>query len=74
MWLSGKDYTCNAGDSRDAALVLGSGRSPGGGNGNPLEDSCLEKPMDSGAESQTQVSTHAHVYSEVTVSKDMLSF
>ena len=32
-WLSGKEFTCNAGD---ASLIPGSGRSPGGGNGNPL--------------------------------------
>ena len=30
----------------DASLIPGSGRSPGGGNGNPLEYSCLENPMD----------------------------
>ena len=36
----------NAGDTRDAGSIPGSGRSPGGGNGNPLQDSCLENPMD----------------------------
>ena len=30
-------------------LIPGSGRSPGGGNGNPLQYSCLENPMDRGA-------------------------
>ena len=45
-WLSGKESTCNAGD---ADLVLGSRRSPGGGNGNPLQYSCLENPMRRGA-------------------------
>ena len=39
----------NAGDARDAGLILGSKRSPGGGNGNPLQYSCLENPMDRGA-------------------------
>ena len=39
----------NAGDTRDAGLTPGSGRSPGGGNGNPLQYSCLENPMDRGA-------------------------
>ena len=34
---------------RDAGLIPGSGRSPGGGNGNPLQYSCLENPMDRGA-------------------------
>ena len=33
----------------DVGLVLGSGRSPGGGNGNPLQYSCLENPTDKGA-------------------------
>ena len=35
-----------AGDVRDAGLIPGSGRSPGGGNGNPLRYSCLGNPMD----------------------------
>ena len=33
----------------DAGLIPGSGRSPGEGNGNPLQHSCLENPMDRGA-------------------------
>ena len=37
------------GDVRDACLILGLGRSPGGGHGNPLQYSCLENPMDRGA-------------------------
>ena len=39
----------NAGDSRDAGSLPGSGRSPGVGNGNPLQYSCLENSMDRGA-------------------------
>ena len=39
----------SAGVIRDVSLNPGSGRSPGGGNGNQLQDSCLENPMDSGA-------------------------
>ena len=39
----------NAGDIRDSGSVLGSGRSPGGGNGNLPQYSCLENPMDRGA-------------------------
>ena len=35
--------------SRDAGLIPGSGRSPGEGNGNPLQSSCLEDPLDHGA-------------------------
>ena len=38
-----------AGDIRDVGSVPGSGRSPGEGNGNPLQYSCLENPMDRGA-------------------------
>jgi len=39
----------NAGDGRDAGLIPGSGRSPGGGLGNPLQYSCQEDSMDRGA-------------------------
>ena len=45
-WLSSKEFACNAGD-RD--LIPGSERAPGEGNGNPLQWSCLENPMDRGA-------------------------
>ena len=41
----GKESACNAGD---LGSILGSGRSPGEGNGNPLQYSCLENPMDRG--------------------------
>ena len=44
--LEGKASTCNAGD---LGSIPGSGRSPGEGNGNPLQYSCLENPMDGGA-------------------------
>ena len=44
-----KKFTCNAGDTGDAGSILGSGRSPGEGNGNTLQYSCLENPMDRGA-------------------------
>jgi len=40
-----KNPPAKAGDS-DTSSVPGLGRSPGGGNGNPLEDSCLKNPMD----------------------------
>ena len=42
----GKESSCNAGD---LALIPGLERSPGEGTGNPLQDSCLESSMDSGA-------------------------
>ena len=39
----------NAGDIRDVGSISGQGRSPGEGNGNPLQHSCLENPMGRGA-------------------------
>ena len=44
-----KNLPANAGDIRGASSIPGSGRSPGGGHGNPLQDSCLENPMVRGA-------------------------
>ena len=44
-----KNPPVNAEDARDASLIPGSGRSPGEGNGNPLQYSCLENSMDRGA-------------------------
>ena len=61
-----KNRPANAGDTREAGSILGSGRSTGIGNGNPLEYSCLGNPMGRGAwwalvyevaKSQTQLST-----------------
>ena len=58
----------NAGDTGDAGSTSGSGGYPEGGNGNPLQYSCLENPMDRGAQQAivhdvanrwTQLSTHA---------------
>ena len=46
---SSKEYASNAGDVRDVGLIPGLGRSPEVGNGNPLQYSCLENPMDRGA-------------------------
>ena len=41
-----KNSPTNAGDIRDSGVIPGSGKSPGGGQGNPLQYSCLENPMD----------------------------
>ena len=49
MALVVKNPTANAGDLRDVGLIPGLGRCPGEGNGNPLQYSCLENPMDRGA-------------------------
>ena len=46
---NGKESSWNAEDTGDAGLIPGSGRSLGGGNGNPLQYSCLEDPMVRGA-------------------------
>ena len=42
----GKEFACSAGD---LGSITGLGRSPGEGNGNPLQDSCLDNPRDRGA-------------------------
>ena len=44
-----KNLSANAGDIRDMGSIPVSGRSPGGGNGNPFQYSCLGNPMDRGA-------------------------
>ena len=49
MALVVKNLPANAGDIRDVGSIPGLGRSPRGGNGKPLQYSCLENPMDRGA-------------------------
>ena len=67
-WFSSKESTGKAGDM---GLILGSGRSLEEGNGNPLQYSCLENPMDRGAwqatvhritKSWAQLRVHVHVH------------
>ena len=53
MWVSQvalllKNLPASAGDTGVTGSIPGSGRSPGGGHGNPLQCSCLENPMDRG--------------------------
>ena len=48
-----KNPPASAGDIKDVGSIPGFGRSPGGGHGNPLQDSCLENPMDRGAQQAT---------------------
>ena len=71
MTLVVKNMPTNAENIRDSGLILGLGRSPRGGQGNPLQCSCLENPMDRGAwraivpgvaKSQTRLSDFAHMY------------
>ena len=55
--------TVNAGAAGDLGLIPGTRRSLGGGNGNPLQYSCLENSMDRGAWGRTESDTteHAHI-------------
>ena len=74
MALMVKNVSANAGDARDVGLIPGSGRSTGGGHGDPLQYSCLENPVDRGAwqatvheitKSRTRLTnenTHAYKY------------
>ena len=75
LWLpdgsAGKESACHVGDSRDVGLIPGSGRSPGEGNGNTRQYSCLENPTDRGAwqgtvhgvaKNQTRLSNWTHIY------------
>ena len=65
-----KNSPANAGDTGDAGSIPGLGRPPGGGNGNPLQCSCLNNSMDRGAwqvavhgvtKRQTQLSMHTQL-------------
>ena len=69
-----KNPPANAGASGDVGLIPESERSLGGENGNPLQDSCWDNPMDGGAwwstvhgvpKSQTRLSMHAHTWWKV---------
>ena len=73
---SDRHVPANAGDTKDSGLIPGSGRCPGGGNGNPFQYPCLENPMDRAAcrviahgvaKSRTQLSTQTH-YTHTTFS------
>ena len=66
--LSSKESACNAGD---VGSIPGSGRSPGGGNGNPLHYSCLGNPMDRGA---WRATLHRGAKSRTGLSAHVLNF
>ena len=66
-----KNQPANAEETGDAGLISESGRSPGEGNSNPLQHSCLENSMDKGAwqatvhgvaKSQTRLSYFTNIY------------
>ena len=69
-----KNLPANVRDARDVGLITGWGRSPGEGNGTPLQYSCLENPMDGGAwratahgvTKESDTTEYAHTESEVT--------
>ena len=79
-----KNLPANAGDTGDAGLIPGSGRSPGERNGNPFQYSCLENPIDREAwqatvhgvaKSRTQLSNLAlivpmHAYDQLIYDKE----
>ena len=58
--LGGKESACNAEDLRS---IPGSGRPPGGGNGNPLQYSCLENSID---REDCQATVHGLIESDIT--------
>ena len=62
-WLVVKNSPDSVGHAGGMDLILGSGRSPGGGNGNPLQYSCLENSMDRGA---WRAAVHAIAESDMT--------
>ena len=88
MVLAVNNLPAKAGDVRDMDLVLGSGRSPEKGHGNPLQYSCLESPTDRGAwratvhrisKSQTRlkrlsvrVRTHTHTHTHFNLIKTFI--
>ena len=63
MALVVKNPPANAGDVRDRGSIPGLERSPGGANGNPLQYSCLENPMDRG---DWQTTVHRVAKSQMT--------
>ena len=78
-----KNLPANAGDSGNTGLIPGLGRSPGGGNGKPLQYSCLENPMGKGAwwaavhgsqrVGHNLVTEHTHAHSKLSETKIMSS-
>ena len=77
MALMVKNIFANPGDIKDAGPIPGSGSSPGGGHGNPLQYSCLENPMDRGAtvhgvaESRTRLSDFTFTFHFPALEKEM---
>ena len=66
MAIAVKSPPARAGDIQDAGSVSGSARSSGGGNGQPLQYSCLENPMDRGAWWATVIESQRAGHDEAT--------
>ena len=66
MVLAVKNLPANAGDIRDTGLIPGLGRSPVEENGNPLQYSCLEKPIDRGVWQATVIGVAGSDTTEAT--------
>ena len=60
-----KKLPANAGNVRDVGLICRSGRSPGGGQGNPLQYSYLENPLDRGRLQSMHLKTVGHDWSDL---------
>ena len=82
QWLSGKESACNTGAAVDVGPVPGLGKSPGGGNGNLLQYSCQDSPIDRGAwwatvqrvaKNRTGFSYWAHKIPQVSLYQNSLS-
>ena len=72
-----KNPIANTRDARDVGSVLGLGRSSGGGNGNPLQYSCLERPLDREHGSyrpcickESDVTEHSHIYMHSNITEE----
>ena len=61
-----KNPPASAGDVRDAGSIPGSGRSPGGGHGNPLQYFCRENPIDRRASWATVIGSQRVGHTETT--------
>ena len=74
MWLSGKESAFSAGDAGDVGSIPGSRKSPGGENGNPIQYSCLKKPIGNGAwratvqgDTESETSEQAHMLKTLSI-------
>ena len=65
--LVGKESICSAGDTRDLDSIPGSGRSPGEGNGNPLQYSCLKNPVSYSPKGYKELDTTKHTHKALQI-------